>query len=152
MSRQKIIKIICIALVLSGVNLSSALGASETPTCVPQPQILELIEQIPKVFPISTKDNIYIIENNSNGQLTVTIDDLKLRFFDSRDSDPLNWWTVSNKFSENAAEQDLKIIGCVVAGLNNYETGKVDESKGAVERAQKIFNEYVSLIQSLLKK
>lgn len=152
MSRLKKSSLIGIVLVFIGMSISFAFASSEKPPCVPQAEIIALLEEIPKVFPISEKDNIYIIEQNSHGMLTATIDDLKIRFFDSRNSDPQKQGTVSNKFSENAVEQDLNEIGCVVAGVNYHNTGEVDTSKGAIERAQKLFNAYVSLTQNLLKK
>lgn len=152
MCRQKLTGIIGITFIILSMSIPFASGASERPACVPKAEILELIDKIPKAFPVSEKDNIYLIDKNSNGILTVTIDDLKLRIFDSRDSDPKKWGTVSNKFSANAVELDLAEIGCVVGGINNYDTSEVDASKGAIERAQKVFNWYVSLIQTQLKK
>lgn len=151
MNLKKTTGIISIVIFAVALNFSLALGASPQPPCVPQVQIIKLLELIPQSFPIGKKDNVFVIDKTSGGSLTVTIDGLHLRFFDTRDSDNRKWGSVANSFKKDALEADLSRLGCVIAGINNYDKGTVDKSKGALTLAQKTFNEYVLFTQGLVK-
>ncbi len=142
--------ILGIATIFAMSSLSFASGETSKTPCVPEGQMLEIIEKIPKYLPYSKKDNVYTVISNSNGALTVTVEGLAMGFFDSRNSDPKKWGSVSNNFIKDSLKKKISEIGCVAAGINNYDTGKVDSSPGAKDLAQKSYNEYVKLTQPLL--
>ncbi len=150
MNTKRTLEVVGIIVCCLALNASSALGESLKTPCVPSDKILDLVAKIPKNFPYSEKDNVYTIKSNSHGALTVTIDGLRMRFFYSLDSDKKKWGSVANNMDKNALKQPIEKIGCVVAGINNFNSGKVDTSEGAIGRAQSEYNKNVELVGGLL--
>ncbi|THB74485.1 MAG: hypothetical protein D6B25_13610 [Desulfobulbaceae bacterium] len=124
---------------------------SDHQQCASKERMLELIESIPKSFSLTDKVNVFIITQGAGGSLSATVDGLSLTFFDSRDADSKKWFTVSNGYKNDGINTDLEMVGCVIAGVNNYDTGEVDQSKDAVPNAQRRYNELVQLTESLTK-
>ena len=131
---------------------TAAFAAGEGVPCVDKDVMFEVIEKIPKNLSPGEKDNVYTLERNTYGVLTVVVDNMNVRFFDSTDPDPKKWGSVSNGIFKDEIKADVSRIGCVISGVNNYETGVVDKSPGAKDIAQKRFNEYIQLVQKMLKK
>lgn len=152
MNPKNTISILGIIAVFAINSLSFASGETPETLCIPYDQMIEAIENIPKHLPVSEKNNVYTVVKNSHGALTVTIDGLSVMFFDSRDSDPKKWGSISNDFIKDTLEKKLDKIGCVATGINSYDTGKVYSSPRAKNLAQTKFNEYVLLTLSSLKK
>jgi len=152
MMLKNIMSVLGIVTIFTISSFSFASGEATKTPCVSKEQMLEIIENIPKYLPFSKKDNVYTVISNSRGALTVIVDGLSMGFFDSRNSNPKKWGSVWNNFIKNPLDKNLNEIGCVAAGINYYQTGKVDSSSGAKDLAQKNYNEYVRLTQPLLKK
>ena len=125
--------------------------ATDVP-CLSKEMMFKIIEEVPKNFPAGAKDNVYVISRNKNGTLTTTIDGYMISYFDSRDPDSRKWGSVTNKLRGFGVVDDLEKIGCVTAGVNNYDTGKVDKSETALTTAQHRFNEYAQEVFEQVKK
>jgi hypothetical protein len=108
MNPKNTISILGIVAVFAINSLSFASGKTPEPLCIPYDQMIEAIENIPKHFPVSEKNNVYTVVKNSHGALTVTIDGLSVMFFDTRDSDPKKWGSVSNDFIKDTLEKKLE--------------------------------------------
>lgn len=149
--RRNVLFSLSAAFALTAVTVLQSTAYSEEAGCIAKTTMFEVIEGIPKKFPMGEKDNVYIIDTKGKGALTATIEELTISFFDSRYNDPKKWGTVSNKLIGHGIEGDMEKIGCVHAGINNYDTGKVDMTEAGVKEAQQLFKQYVDTTLTLLK-
>ena len=136
----------CLGLAFTAV----AHGATKAP-CVGEEQMLEIIAKIPKSFPYSEKSSSFRVVGSSESGLHASVKGLRVTYFDYRDDDKSKWFTIANKGNKDGLQEDMGEVGCVRAGMNMYESGDIDRSKNALEKAQQKYNEMVQITIKAIK-